>query len=143
MCALFCICLPCKLTDITVLKWVDTDSSQGMYHRQRTGGPAGLPPTTISGIGGNEELEEQNSAAENELKDKVGLLKSLAIDIGTEVKEHNKLLNDADDAFDSVGGLLGTTIGKVRHLAKSGYRYYILYLFLFSIFVFLVLWFYI
>ena len=114
-----------------------------MYHRQITGGPAGLPPTTISGIGGHEELEEQNSVAENELKDKVGLLISLAIDIGTEAKEHDRLLNEAEYAFDSVGGLLGTTIGKVRQLAKSGYRYYFLYLFIFCIFVFLVLWFYI
>jgi blocked-early-in-transport protein 1 len=112
-----------------------------MYHRQRAGGNS-IPPTTI-GVGGHEQLEEQNTAAEGELHDKVGLLKSLAIDIGDEVKLHNKLLNEADDTFDNVGGLLGNTIGKVRQLAKSGYRYYLLYLFLFCIFVFLVLWFYI
>jgi len=111
-----------------------------MYHRQRTNG-AGQP--TTFGVGGHEYLEEQNNAAESELHDKVGLLKSLAIDIGTEVKEHNTLLNEADDAFDSVGGLLGATIGKVRLLAKSGSRYYLLYLFVFCLFVFLVLWIYI
>lgn len=112
-----------------------------MYHRQRAGG-TGYPPP-VGAVGGNEQLEEQNSAAEGELRDKVGLLKSLAIDIGTEVKEHNKLLNEADDTFDSVGGLLGATIGNVKKLAKSGYRYYILYLFLFTLFVFFVLWLYI
>lgn len=111
-----------------------------MYHRQRTGGN-GIPHTV--GVGGHEHVEEQNTVAEGELRDKVGLLKSLAIDIGAEVKEHNKLLNEADDTFDNVGGLLGATIGNVRKLAKSGYRYYILYLFLFIIFVFLVLWLYI
>lgn len=111
-----------------------------MYHRQKTGG-TGLPPSVV--VGGHEQLEDQNTAAEGELRDKVGLLKSLAIDIGAEVKEHNKLLNEADDTFDNVGGLLGATIGNVRKLAKSGYRYYILYLFLFIIFVFFVLWIYI
>jgi blocked-early-in-transport protein 1 len=111
-----------------------------MTYRQRTGANR-LPPTL--GVGGHEQLEEQNTAQEGELRDKVGLLKSLAIDIGAEVKEHNKLLNEADDTFDNVGGLLGATIGNVKKLAKSGYRYYILYLFLFTLFVFFVLWMYI
>ena len=111
-----------------------------MYHRQKQGANGPLP---TYGIGGHEQIEEQNNEAEGELRDKVGLLKSLAIDIGTEVKEHNKLLNEADDAFDSVGGLLGKTIGNVGKLLKSGSRYYMLYLFFFVIFVFFVLWIYI
>lgn len=90
--------------------------------------------------GGHEYLEEQNTAQESELRDKVGLLKSLTIQIGDEVKEHNKLLKDTDDTFDSVGSLLSNTIGKVKQLAKSGYKYYFLYLFLFVIFVVIVIW---
>jgi len=109
-----------------------------MYHRSRQG--AHVPPPNY---GGHEHLEEQNNAAEDELRDKVGLLKTLAIDIGDEVKEHNKLLNEADNAFDSVGGLLGKTIGNVGKLLKSGSRYYMLYLFFFAIFVFFILWLYI
>jgi blocked-early-in-transport protein 1 len=111
-----------------------------MYHRQRQG--ANGPPPTFA-VGGHEHLEEQNNVAEGELKDKIGLLKSLAIDIGDEVKEHNKLLNEADNAFDSVGGLLSKTIGNVGKLLKSGSRYYLLYLFFFAIFVFFVLWLYV
>lgn len=112
-----------------------------MYHRQRQG-PNGVPSPNF-GFGGHEHLEEQNNEAEGELRDKVGLLKSLAIDIGAEVKEHNKLLNEADDAFDSVGGLLGKTIGNVGKLLKSGSRHHMLYLFFFVIFVFFILWMYI
>ena len=78
--------------------------------------------------GGHEYLEEQNTAQESELREKVGLLKELTIQIGDEVKEHNRLLNDADNSFDTVGGLLVNSIGKIKELAKSGYKYYFLYL---------------
>jgi blocked-early-in-transport protein 1 len=99
-----------------------------------------VPPPTY---GGHEYLEEQNNAAESELHDKVKLLNSLAIDIGDEVKHHNKLLNEANDASDSLGALLGNTIGNVGKLLKAGSRYYLLYLFFFAIFVFFMLWLYI
>jgi IS30 family transposase len=46
----------------------------------------------------------QNSAREEELRSKVSALKSLTIDIGTEVREHNRLLKDVDDDFDSTAG---------------------------------------
>ena len=42
-----------------------------MYHRSRQG------PNGSYGFGGHEQLEEQNNAAEDELRDKVGLLKTL------------------------------------------------------------------
>ena len=92
---------------------------------------------------GHEQLEDQNNQQEDELKEKVSALASLAIEIGHEVKEHNRLLKDADNTFDSVGSLLGNTIGKVKKLARSGYKYYFLYLFIFALFVFIVLWLYI
>ena len=50
--------------------------------------------------GANEFIEEQNTIAENELREKVGLLKSLTIDIGDEVKGHNQLLQETDNTFD-------------------------------------------
>ena len=119
--------------------------------------------------GANEFIEEQNTIAENELREKVGLLKSLTIDIGDEVKGHNQLLQETDNTFDrfvhyilgltyhsaillctnkftaiivdfSVGGLLSSTIGKVKVLGQSGSRYYLIYLLLFCFFVFIVLW---
>ena len=49
-------------------------------------------------------MAQQNSELEEELRGKVSALKSLTIDIGTEVREHNRLLKDVDDDFDSTLG---------------------------------------
>ena len=92
---------------------------------------------------GHESLEDQNNANEEDLKGKIGALKSLSIDIGAEVREHNKLLRDMDDGFDSNAGLLQQSMSKVMQMAKSSSRYHMLYLFLFCLFVFMVLWMYI
>ncbi|TRY64121.1 hypothetical protein TCAL_10882 [Tigriopus californicus] len=89
---------------------------------------------------GHESLEDDNALREDELKGKVTALKSLSIDIGTEVREHNRYLRDVDDTFDSTSGLLGKSINNVLKLARSGSRYHLLYLFLFCLFVFFVLW---
>ena len=89
---------------------------------------------------GHESIEDQNNATEEELKGKIGALKSLSIDIGAEVREHNKLLRDMDDGFDANAGLLQQSMSKVLHMARSGSRYHMLYLFLFCLFVFIVLW---
>lgn len=89
---------------------------------------------------GHEHVEEENSKAEDELKGKIGALKSLSIDIGAEVREHNRLLKDVDDGFDSTLANLTNSIGKVLRLAKSGSRYHMFYVFLFCLFVFFVLW---
>ena len=92
---------------------------------------------------GNEQLEEQNEYLEGELKGKISALKSLSIDIGTEVKEQNKFLRSMDDQFDSTHSMFSNTIGKVLKLAKSNHKYYIYYLLGFCMFVFLILWLYI
>jgi len=88
----------------------------------------------------NDSTEEQNTIAENELKEKVGRLKSISIDIGEEIKGHNVLLSEADNTFDSVGSLLSSTIGKVKLLKKSEHRWYLLFLLLFCFLVLIVLW---
>ena len=64
--------------------------------------PSYIVSTSISEAlyGANEFIEEQNTIAENELREKVGLLKSLTIDIGEEVKGHNQLLQETDNTFD-------------------------------------------
>lgn len=89
---------------------------------------------------GHESVEEQNSLREDELKGKIGALKSLTIDIGNEVREHNRLLRDVDDGFDSASGLLTKSMGKIGDLLKSGNKHHLVYLFAFCLFVFLVLW---
>nr|CAI5823403.1 unnamed protein product [Callosobruchus analis] len=86
------------------------------------------------------EIEEENDRMTNELKEKIGVLKSLSIDIGNEVKYQDKLLRDVDDDLDRTGGFLGTTMNKVLKLGRGSHNYYILYMFLFSIFVFFILY---
>lgn len=86
------------------------------------------------------EIEEENDRMTNELQGKIGVLKSLSIDIGNEVKYQDKLLRDVDDDMDRTGGFLGTTMNKVLRLSRGSHNYYILYLFFFSIFVFFILY---
>jgi blocked-early-in-transport protein 1 len=95
------------------------------------------------GFMGHETLEESNQQQEGELKGKIGALKSLSINIGVEVREQNRLLNEMDDGFDSTASMFSNTIGKLSRLVKNRPRFYIYYLLFFCLFVFLVLWFYI
>lgn len=88
----------------------------------------------------NAEVEDENEQMTNELRDKIGVLKSLSIDIGNEVRYQDKLLRDVDDDMERTKGFLGKTMGRVLRLTKGSHNYYILYLFLFSIFVFFVLY---
>lgn len=85
-------------------------------------------------------IEEQNDDLTEQLKDKIHSLKSLSIDIGNEVKEHNKFLNGLDDDFERTGGFLGRTMGRVVKLSKGSHNHIILYLFLFSVLVFFIIW---
>ncbi|CAH1977052.1 unnamed protein product [Acanthoscelides obtectus] len=86
------------------------------------------------------EIEEENDRMTNDLKEKIGVLKSLSIDIGNEVKYQDKLLRDVDDDLDRTGGFLGNTMNRVLRLGRGSHNYYILYMFLFSIFVFFILY---
>ncbi|XP_054715354.1 BET1 homolog [Uloborus diversus] len=85
-------------------------------------------------------VEEENEYLVDGLKTKISTLKSLSIDIGHEVRTQNQMLNAMDDDFDSSAGLLSSTMGRVVRLAKAGHNRYILYLLLFSFFVFLVIY---
>ncbi|KAK6618031.1 hypothetical protein RUM43_012390 [Polyplax serrata] len=85
-------------------------------------------------------IEEQNEELTEALGDKVHMLKSLTIDLGHEVKEHNKFLSGLDEDFERTGGFLGKTINRVVRLGKGSHNYYILYLLLFSGVVFLIIW---
>ncbi|XP_019866606.1 BET1 homolog [Aethina tumida] len=86
------------------------------------------------------EVEDENDRMTNELKEKIGALKSLSIDIGNEVRYQDKLLNDVDDDLERTGGFLGKTMGRVLKLSRGSHNYYIFYMFLFSIFVFFILY---
>ncbi|KAG8187895.1 hypothetical protein JTE90_001658 [Oedothorax gibbosus] len=86
-------------------------------------------------------VEDENEGLVDGLHTKITALKSLTIDIGHEVRTQNKMLNEMDDDFDSSSGFLSTTIGRVVKLSKAGHNRYILYLLLFSLFVFVIIYF--
>ena len=85
-------------------------------------------------------LEEENERAAEELKHKIGALKSLTIDIGNEVRYQDKLLRGIDDDMDRTGGFLGNTMARVIRLGKHGGSKHMCYMILFILFVFLVLY---
>ncbi|KAG7281329.1 hypothetical protein CRUP_023480 [Coryphaenoides rupestris] len=87
--------------------------------------------------------EEENEHLQEGLQAKVSALKSLTIDIGTEVKYQNNMLNDMDSDFDSTGGLLGATIGRVKKLSRGSQAKLLCYMLLFCCFVFFVLYWFI
>ncbi|XP_015593889.1 BET1 homolog isoform X2 [Cephus cinctus] len=93
-----------------------------------------LPTTSHDG------LDQENERMADELKDKIHALKSLSIDIGTEVKYQDKMLRGMDEDFERTSGSLTSSVARVIRMAKAGHNYYILYLLLFSIAVFFILW---
>ncbi|XP_034747928.1 BET1 homolog [Etheostoma cragini] len=87
--------------------------------------------------------EEENEHLQEGLRSKVSALKSLSIDIGTEVKYQNKVLEEMDSDFDSTGGLLGATIGRVKQLSRGSQTKLLCYMLLFCLFIFFVLYWFI
>lgn len=84
--------------------------------------------------------EEENEQLQEALREKVKSLKHLTIDIGNEVKNHNKMLSEMDTDFDSTGGLLGATMGRLKLLSRGSQTKIYCYMLLFALFVFTVLY---
>ena len=106
------------------------NNSQYPYH----------PLNQAPGLDGQDHLEEENEHAAEELKQKIGALKSLTIDIGNEVRYQDKLLRGIDDDIDRTGGFLGTTMTRVVRLGKHTGSRHMCYMLLFVLFVFLLLY---
>ena len=83
---------------------------------------------------------EENDQMEQELRSKVSALKSLSIDIGEEVRYHNRELSGMDDDMDKVGGFLSQTMGRLKGISRHGYGKMYCYLFLFVMAVFFVMY---
>ncbi|XP_022218304.2 BET1 homolog [Drosophila obscura] len=102
--------------------------------------PLNQQPSGSSPVG-HDALEAENERAAEELKQKIGALKSLTIDIGNEVRYQDKLLRGIDDDMDRTSGFLGNTMTRVVRLAKQGGgARQMCYMFLFVLVVFLLLW---
>ncbi|NXR12031.1 BET1 protein, partial [Semnornis frantzii] len=95
------------------------------------------------GDGGNygySVYEEENDRLTESLRTKVSAIKSLSIEIGTEVKNQNKMLSEMENDFESTGGLLGATMGRLRTLSRGSQTKLLCYMMLFSFFVFFVIY---
>lgn len=88
----------------------------------------------------NDLIEDENQRMAEELKGKIGALKTLSIDIGDEVRYQDRLLRGLDDDMDRTGGFLSNTMARVVRLGKGGHQKYMLYMFLFALFIFLLLY---
>lgn len=88
----------------------------------------------------HDALEEENERMAEELKGKIGALKTLTIDIGNEVKYQDRLLAGMDDDMESTTGVLKNTMGRVLRLGKGGHRNYMCYMFLFVLAILLLLY---
>lgn len=85
-------------------------------------------------------LETENDQMTDELRNKIGKLKDLSINIGDEVRYQNRLLRDFDDDVDKTGGFLQNTMKRVLRIGKGGHRTYWCYMFLFALGVFFLLY---
>lgn len=81
-------------------------------------------------------LEAENERLAEELKGKIGALKTLTIDIGNEVRYQDKMLNGMDDDMARTGNLLKNTMNRVIRMGKGGHKSHMCYM---VAFVFVVL----
>lgn len=96
-----------------------------------------LPSEAAAGI------EQENDEMTEDLKQKIHTLKSLTIDIGNEVKNHDRLLRDMDDDFERTGGFLRSTMSRVIRLSKGRHNYYFCYMLLFVLLCLFILYFFV
>ncbi|KAF4532771.1 hypothetical protein B566_EDAN003551 [Ephemera danica] len=86
-------------------------------------------------------LEEDIDELTGELKSKIGLLRTLAIEMGQEVKYHHNLLDGLTEGMESSQGFLGKTMDRVRKLGQGSQNYHLFFLIFFCILMFLIMWF--
>jgi len=65
-------------------------------------------------------IDAQNRERQERLASKSSFLKSLAFDIESEAKDHNRLLDNVDGDFDSTGNFLSGTLNRVTNMLGSG-----------------------
>jgi blocked-early-in-transport protein 1 len=86
-------------------------------------------------------LERENNAQLGELQSQIADLKALSIDIGDEVAEQNKLLDNMGTSFGSVENMLEETLKKIGIVLDTGGARHMCYLIVFIVFVFFALYF--
>mmetsp|Transcript_15187 Transcript_15187/g.26030 ORF Transcript_15187/g.26030 Transcript_15187/m.26030 type:complete len:130 (+) Transcript_15187:66-455(+) len=86
-------------------------------------------------------LEQENERHVSDLQSKIGLLKSLTIDIGNEVRDQNRMLDNMDNEFGSAENLLKGTMQRLNKMIKSKSGRHMCYLMLFVVFVVVLVYF--
>lgn len=121
-----------------IVKNINMRRSPGYNYQPLSQSEAGA--STSNASTGHDILEEENERMAEELKGKIGALKSLTIDIGNEVRYQDKLLHGIDDDMDRTGGFLTNTMSRVVRLSKGGHTRYMCYMILFVLFIFFLLY---
>lgn len=85
-------------------------------------------------------METQNDALTARLADKVGILKQLSIDIGIEVKEQNRMLENVDHDMAHSQSLMGKTLASLQTMINTGGSKHMCYLVLFIFAIFLLVY---
>lgn len=79
------------------------------------GGGAGAGGSAVT-----EQMEQDNAVRVDRLTGGVQALKEVAIQIGAEVTAQNAMLDSMSTGFDSAGGVLRSTMGRLKGLADGG-----------------------
>ena len=87
-------------------------------------------------------MDAQNRENQERLSQKTAFLKSLAVDIESEAKDHHRLLDGVGDNFDGSSGPLGNTFGRVNKMIGAGKsnRQIMCYVIIVIIFMFLAIY---
>uniref|UniRef100_A0A4W5LJ53 Bet1 golgi vesicular membrane trafficking protein n=1 Tax=Hucho hucho TaxID=62062 RepID=A0A4W5LJ53_9TELE len=104
-------------------------------------GEGGLPGNYVAS--GYSAYEMENEHLLEGLGAKVSALKRLSKYIGTELKKHKGILDFMDSDFDSMGGLLGATNGRVKQLSRGSQNKLFCYMLFFCFLVFTILYWFI
>lgn len=111
-------------------------NSQNMYSRNSTGG---YGRDVEGGRRYNDAntniLEQQNNDRISELSEQVARLKGLTVDIGSEVREQNSLLDQMGEGFLSTGDLLQGSLAKIGIMLDTSSGKHMCYMVLFVVFV--------
>jgi blocked-early-in-transport protein 1 len=85
-------------------------------------------------------MEQQNNDRIDELSDQVARLKGLTMDINSEVKEQNSLLDNMGDSFGNTRDALQGSLRRMQHMLESGGARHMCYMVGFVVFVMVFLY---
>mmetsp|Transcript_22348 Transcript_22348/g.62168 ORF Transcript_22348/g.62168 Transcript_22348/m.62168 type:complete len:145 (+) Transcript_22348:298-732(+) len=111
-------------------------NNSNMYSRS---GPGGYGRDVEGGGRFNDAntniLEQQNNDRISELSEQVARLKGLTVDIGSEIREQNSLLEKMGEGFLSTGDMLQSSLARIGIMLDTSSGKHMCYMILFVVFV--------